>query len=338
LTRPTDPPRFSVIVPTHDRPALLAEALSSIRAQSFTDWECIVVDDGNLEPVEVPNDPRIRVMRRTTNGGPAAARNFGLDAATGTYVAFLDDDDMWTPERLADAAAAHDDAVVVVCWQGILGVERHKGHGRVLTGDVRDVILDDMTPHLGATSIARHAAPRFDERYHASDDLEWWLRVATRERVRTVPRIGLLYRYHDQVRNHTSQSRRIDEAQRLLEEQAPYFATHRTARAFRYKRMGLAAMATGDHHRAHRFFLTSLRYRPRPRTVWHLLRSCRSPRPAGASAASGETGVAMHARAWTTTPRWQTRPEAQETWRTPSPPTAAPSSSTSASRPAPPRR
>ncbi|MBI4259617.1 MAG: glycosyltransferase family 2 protein, partial [Actinobacteria bacterium] len=93
-------PLFSVIVPTHGRPAYLAEALASVAAQTIEDWEAVVVDDASPEPVEVPDDPRFRLVRRDENGGPGAARNSGLAAATGRYIAFLDDDDLFTPDRL----------------------------------------------------------------------------------------------------------------------------------------------------------------------------------------------------------------------------------------------
>src|SRR6476661_2260120 len=100
-------PTFTVIVPTYGRPEFLADALASIVAQSFADFECIVVDDASPEPASLPADSRLRVIRREFNGGPPAARNTGIEAARGRYVAFLDDDDVWTRRRLEDALEAH---------------------------------------------------------------------------------------------------------------------------------------------------------------------------------------------------------------------------------------
>src|SRR3954464_14214558 len=102
----TSMPTFSVIIPTYGRPKFLSEAVASVLAQTCADFECIVVDDAGPELATLPNDARIRVIRRDENGGPPAARNTGIDAARGTYVAFLDDDDVWLPTRLSDALVA----------------------------------------------------------------------------------------------------------------------------------------------------------------------------------------------------------------------------------------
>ncbi|MGH2727704.1 MAG: glycosyltransferase family 2 protein, partial [Actinomycetota bacterium] len=94
-------PLVSVIVTTYERQAMLGEAIASVLAQTIQDFEIVVVDDASPTPATAPADPRIRVVRRETNGGEPAARNSGLDAARGRYVAFLDDDDRYVPERLA---------------------------------------------------------------------------------------------------------------------------------------------------------------------------------------------------------------------------------------------
>ncbi|GFE64902.1 glycosyltransferase family 2 protein [Litoreibacter roseus] len=106
-------PTVSVIIPTYQRPDLVCDAIRSALAQSFTDLEVIVVVDGG-DPATVTaldqlKDPRLRVLTPTEQMGNAAARNHGLDAATGTWIALLDDDDVWMKEKLSiqlDAAKA----------------------------------------------------------------------------------------------------------------------------------------------------------------------------------------------------------------------------------------
>lgn len=275
-------PRFSVIIPTYGRPEFLADAMSSVAEQSFTDFECLVVDDASAAPPELPaTDPRFRLVRRDTNGGPAAARNTGIAAATGTHIAFLDDDDTWAPDRLERAARAHENAPVVVCGQGTLGEPAAAAAGRrVLEGDVRDTILDGITPHLGATSVERAVALTFDERYRGSEDVDWWLRTAQESRVGAAPGVGLLYRRHDAPRPGTGRADRIRGAQLLLTEHAAWFAAHPHAHAFRLKRMGLLALQAGDRPLARRCFGRALRLHPEARTAWHALRSF-APQPAG---------------------------------------------------------
>lgn len=103
-------PRVSVIIPCHNAAAVIGRALASVQAQSLAEWEAIVVDDGStdataqaLEPFLI--DPRIRLIRLPANTGAGPARNAGLDLARGRWVAFLDADDEWHPEKLARQAA-----------------------------------------------------------------------------------------------------------------------------------------------------------------------------------------------------------------------------------------
>src|SRR5262249_42808758 len=161
--------------------------------------------------------------------------NTGIEAATGTYLAFLDDDDVWLPDRLLAARDAHARAPVAVCRQSTLGAPAPSAPGRSLEGNVNDTILDDITPHLGATSIERALAPRFDERYDTCEDVDWWLRVTVDCPVTTIPAVGFAYRTHQGARDRTGTDRRVTGAQMLLREHADWFAAHPRAKAFRLK-------------------------------------------------------------------------------------------------------
>jgi teichuronic acid biosynthesis glycosyltransferase TuaG len=100
-------PRVSVIMPAFDSAAHVGSAIASVQAQTETDWELLVIDDGSRDetPGIVANaareDRRIHLIRLAGNGGPAVARNAGIAAARGRYIAFLDSDDLWLPEKLA---------------------------------------------------------------------------------------------------------------------------------------------------------------------------------------------------------------------------------------------
>jgi glycosyltransferase involved in cell wall biosynthesis len=100
-------PTVSVVIPTYNQPALLLETLATVFAQTFTDYEVIIINDGStddtaaqLEPLQQLHSPRLRVITQP-NAGIGAARNRGLDEARGKYVALLDHDDLWMPEKLA---------------------------------------------------------------------------------------------------------------------------------------------------------------------------------------------------------------------------------------------
>lgn len=107
----TPRPRISIIMPAYNSAATIGAALASVVAQTFTDWEALIVDDGSTDPLAsalagFAADPRIRLLRLAQNSGVCAARNAGLDAACGEFVAFLDADDAWLPEKLAWQLAA----------------------------------------------------------------------------------------------------------------------------------------------------------------------------------------------------------------------------------------
>ena len=95
-------PRVSVIVPTYNRPGFLARALASIRAQTYQDYEIIVINDGGMDVRQLCDlfGPVI-YKRHGENQGLPAARNAGIRLANGIYIAYLDDDDLWLPEHLS---------------------------------------------------------------------------------------------------------------------------------------------------------------------------------------------------------------------------------------------
>jgi glycosyltransferase involved in cell wall biosynthesis len=108
----TGAPRVSVVVPTRDRADLLPRTLESVLAQTFQDFEVLVVDDGSRdgtrEAVAALGDRRISYHWRERTGYVSRLRNFGLERARGAYVALLDSDDLWREEKLAAQVRALD--------------------------------------------------------------------------------------------------------------------------------------------------------------------------------------------------------------------------------------
>jgi glycosyltransferase involved in cell wall biosynthesis len=136
-TEPLAPPRVSIILPTYNRGPFLEQAFHSIAAQTFRDWELIVVDDGSEDDTrDVVKDcaaslGRVRYIHQA-NQGAYGARNTGLDHARGEFVAFFDSDDIWLPHHLARCVEGLD-ANPDVDW--VYGACRVVDHatGRVIT-------------------------------------------------------------------------------------------------------------------------------------------------------------------------------------------------------------
>lgn len=196
-----DPPLVSVVVPTYDRPAALERAIDSVVAQTHRPLELVVVDDHSPTPVEdaiaFPDDDGIavRCVRHRTNRGGNAARNTGIDTATGGFVAFLDDDDEWLPAKIArqlDAIARRDAGVA---YTGVRNVGPDGGTLSTTrpasSGDVTSRLLfGNFIGTFSAVLVRRCALERagaLDERLPSWQDWEYYARLAEECAFASVP-------------------------------------------------------------------------------------------------------------------------------------------------------
>ena len=112
-------PKISIIIPTYNQAALLEKALQSVTAQTFQDWEAIVIDnhstDRTKDVVDAMQDSRIRYMTFSNHGIIAASRNLGIRMAAGSVIAFLDSDDLWYPSKLSSGLGCMDRGADAIC-------------------------------------------------------------------------------------------------------------------------------------------------------------------------------------------------------------------------------
>jgi len=124
-------PSLSVIIPTRDRGPLLARALASVEAQSLPPGEVLIVDDGDA-PLDARSLPGVRVVRQEAPHGAARARNLGAARARGRFLAFLDDDDTWHPDYLAEAWRLVLDGGLDLALTAFLKVREREGGREVV--------------------------------------------------------------------------------------------------------------------------------------------------------------------------------------------------------------
>ena len=198
-------PAFSVIVPAFNSGQRLAGTMRSVLDQTRDDLELIVVDDGSADDTPAvaeriaAEDDRVQVIRQA-NAGTAAARNTGLDAASGRFVSFLDDDDLWLPGFLGRAAAsldadpeagiAYSDAWVIDASSGAVArrtaLQRFAPQIRRLPSALSPegtllMLLRVNFLSTCAVAVRRQAvteAGHFDTAIRGSDDWDLWLRIA----------------------------------------------------------------------------------------------------------------------------------------------------------------
>jgi glycosyltransferase involved in cell wall biosynthesis len=175
----SDTPLVSVIVPTFNGATTLLAAIESIRAQRVS-VEVIVVDDGSTDDTPhlierlAQSDDVIAI--RQDNRGPAAARNSALPFARAPFVAFLDDDDVWLPSKLARQLALferHPNAAIILGHTAFQSLDP-------ITGTWHPVAEPRLLYHLGAALVRREIFERigaFDPALQSSEDVDWFLRA-----------------------------------------------------------------------------------------------------------------------------------------------------------------
>lgn len=185
---------ISVIIPAHNRPEQLARALGSVVAQSFRDFEVLVVDDGSRPAldgvVRACHDSRVKYLRHREPLGASAARNTGIRHARSDFIALLDDDDSWEPDKLSlqwqrfQKASARLGIIHGGCSQkcdrsdALLSVSQPRVRGEAYVDSLSFCILASPTPLIPRQCF--DATGLYDESFPASQDREMWIRITRR--------------------------------------------------------------------------------------------------------------------------------------------------------------
>jgi glycosyltransferase involved in cell wall biosynthesis len=199
----------SVVVPTRNRADLLPLTVRSALGQRNVDLELVVVDDGSdddtVRLVTHVDDPRVRLVRHERPCGVSAARNSGIAAARGRWVALLDDDDVWAPDKLATQLVAAGQVGRSWVYTGDVGVD---GDLQVVSGApplAPEQVMAALPHHnavpAGASNVMATAdlfarVGAFDPDLHNNEDWDMWLRLAADGPPACVPRPLVAYRLH----------------------------------------------------------------------------------------------------------------------------------------------
>lgn len=184
-------PSVSVVIPTYNHAQFLQTAIQSVMDQTFTDWEAIVVnnhsEDNTVEIIAAFNDPRIRLVNFHNHGIIAAARNHGIGLASGKYIAFLDSDDTWYPEKLERCVAMLETGYDAVChgefWVKKGGTPRKILYGPQQRTNYLSLLYDGNCLSTSAIVVKKSALESvggFDEspQMVTAEDYELWLKLA----------------------------------------------------------------------------------------------------------------------------------------------------------------
>lgn len=269
-------PIVSVVMPVYNVEAYVAEAIDSVLGQTFIDFELIIVDDGgndrSLEICHRYSDPRLRIIHQA-NRGLAGARNTGILEAQGHYIAFLDSDDRWLPEKLAlHVIHLDNNPSIGVSFAPSRFIDAHGKPMRLMQkpklegitpADIfcRNPIGNGSTPVLRRSALERvafvHPEERgrlcyFDESLRQSEDIEMWLRLAIAGDVKFAGIAPVLTEYRVSGGGLSSQVvRQYQTWQGVVERLASYageFVEHYIdrARAYQLRYLARRAVQLGD--------------------------------------------------------------------------------------------
>ena len=200
-------PEVSVVVPTRNRARFLGGALRSALDQEGVDLELIVVDDGSED--ETPallagvEDPRLRVVRLASSRGLNSARNVGIEAARGEWIAFLDDDDLWAPTKLRRQLdeARRENATWVYCGVYILSPQGELAQAQLPAdpGSILPALLrSNVIQAGGSTVVVRADRIRAAGGFQEGQSTPWdvWIKLAADGRAAAVEEPLVAYRRH----------------------------------------------------------------------------------------------------------------------------------------------
>ena len=268
-------PKVSVIVPAYNVRSYIEDALVSLERQSLHEFEVLIVDDGSTDDTAevvksfVLRDSRFQLLPKQ-NGGLSSARNYGIRHARADYIALLDGDDVYEPDKLAAHVAVLDSAADVGVVYSASRVIREDGRPTFMSLSGKPIKSDPLLALLcknfvghGSNAVFRRClldeVGEFDETLRSSEDVDFWLRIAATQRWRFYrePRVLCCYRVRPSgLSFNVLQMQRCNEqvisaayrrSPELVEPALP------TAYAYMYRYLARLSLTAGDVEQARDF-------------------------------------------------------------------------------------
>lgn len=201
-------PKISVIMPVYNGEHFVSTAIDSILAQSWTDFELILINDGSTDKsqdiINGYGDARIRIINNEKNVGLSATRNIGLEAALGKYIAWLDCDDVSEPTRLEkQLELMESDPTIGLCgtWVETFGDNNNQLWKYPSSPEFLRcrMLFDDPVATSSVMlrrSVVENGNMRFDLEYPPAEDYDLWERISCHSRIANIPEILTRYRIH----------------------------------------------------------------------------------------------------------------------------------------------
>lgn len=282
----------SVVIPTHNRCDTLERAILSVLAQSYHDFEIIVVSDGstdntkNLVDELSTKDNRITFVEYFPAKGGNHARNVGIHSSKGEFVAFLDDDDEWYPDKLASQLAVMNSSDKIgLVYTGVCSIFINEGIKYNITkkksGDLSKDIL--ISNYIGTTSTVMakkkllDSVGGFDENLKAAQDYDLWIRISQICEVGVVPEIKINYYNYSGNNQISSVTQKYIEADAYINRKYKHLFEGLSEKEKKERKINTyhaftnRAMRNGDRKQARKYARMALKERVTARNVAYLI-------------------------------------------------------------------
>jgi glycosyltransferase involved in cell wall biosynthesis len=264
-------PKVSVIIPTCNRAELLRSAIESVLHQTFQDFEIVIIDDASRDhtPEVVTNfkDTRIKLIRHQVSQGAAEARNTGIMNSSGEYIAFLDDDDEWLPDKLQIQVDLLENSSpeVGAVYTNRFTIDR--ASGRVLHERNSKISLDISKGNFITTSsvlLRRKCFEEFglfDKNIPAVEDYDMWFRMSKKFSFELIEKPLIKYYIHE---NNISfnYEKKIRGLEALYKKHHNLFKLNPKNYSRKYLNLGVHYCYNGEPHKGRKAFKKAMRMNP----------------------------------------------------------------------------
>lgn len=267
--------RISVVTPTYNRPELLINSVNSVLSQTYSDFELIVIDDCSSDNtpgvLKGFRDERLKVIRNSSNKGIAAVRNIGVTSSQGKYIAFLDDDDEWLPDKLEKQIRIMENSpeslgcVYSGCLttgpdgSEIVSTSIPRYRNKVLNELLLENFITTSTTLVKKSSIEK--AGLFDEDIPYGEDYDMWIRIAEDFEFDFAPEPLTKYRIHPNsiTRNY---AKVINGIEKILSKHRSLFARNKKAYCNHLLFLGVIYCYSGKTGEGIKTFMQAIRAYP----------------------------------------------------------------------------
>jgi glycosyltransferase involved in cell wall biosynthesis len=279
---PIRAPRISVIIPTFNHGRFIEKTIESVLNQSFQDLEIIIVDDHSTDNtktvVQKYLDSRVYFIRHDINRGPGAARNTGIQCSAGTYIAFLDSDDEWAPEKLQlqldlFTEGSYDLGLIYSAAEFVTNNVSIIIHCKVHDDAFKSLLEANGIVCGGSSAMIKRKCIEtvglFDESMLSSEDWDMWLRIAKSYKIKFVDKV--LVRCNTHASNISADmARTITGRERLLLKHVEAYKYYPDIHAQQYYKLGIYCYKFGFMKRGQKHFQSAFKYSGRKHPVFSL--------------------------------------------------------------------